>query len=177
MVVPGLITTGAAMYQSYPASGPAQDISRTQPPPPSVRNAVLLMYAGAVLEVIALIVAVLTTSSLKAAILKAHPAYTAAQVHTAEDSRTVSLVVGAVITIGLWLWMAWANGRGRSWARIVSAVLFGINTLDLIVSFALVHATASMIVGILIWLVGLAAVVLLFRRESGPFYRQRTSPG
>jgi hypothetical protein len=126
--------------------------------------------------VIALIVALLTTSSLKAAILKAHPAYTAAQVHTAEDSRTVSLVIGAVITIGLWLWMAWANGHGRSWARTVSAVLFGINTLDLIISFALVHAAASMIVGLLVWLVGLAAIELLFRRESGPFYRQQTSP-
>jgi hypothetical protein len=162
------------MYQSYPATGPAQQPARTQQPP-SLRNAVRLMYLGAALEVIELIVALLTVSSLKAAILRADPSYTAAQLHNAEVASTVALVVGAVITIGLWLWMAWANGRGRRWARIVSAVFFGINTLDLAVSFARVHATATLILGILIWLAGLAAIVLLFRKESSSFYQQNTS--
>jgi hypothetical protein len=124
----------------------------------------------------ALIVALLTIGSLKSAIFRAHPGCTAAQLHTAEVNRTVPLAVGAVITIGLWLWMAWANGQGRSWARIVSAVFFGINTLDLVISFVLVHAVATMIVGVVIWLVGLAAIVLLFSKESGPYYRQQTSP-
>ena len=80
---------------------------------------------------LALIVTLLTIGSLKSAIFRAHPGYTAAQLHTAEVNRTVPLAVGAVITIGLWLWIAWANGQGRSWARIVSAVFFSINTLDL----------------------------------------------
>ena len=158
------------MYQSYPDTGPAQESARVQLPP-SLRNAVRLMYAGAALEVISLIVALLTISSLKAAILKADPTYTASQLHSAEVVTTVSVVVGAVITIGLWLWMAWANGRGRRWARIVSAVFFGINTLDLAVSFARVHATATVIVAVLIWLVGLAAIVLMFRKESSSFYQ------
>jgi hypothetical protein len=52
------------------------------------------------------------------------------------------LVAGALITIGLWLWMGWANGRGRSWARIVAAVLFGINTLDLLISLFALRAPA-----------------------------------
>ena len=161
------------MYQSYPASGPAQELSRVQPPP-SVRNAVLLMYAGAVLEVIALIVAVLTTSSLKAAILKAHPAYTAAQVHTAEDSRTVSLVVGAVITIGLWLWMAWANGRGHDWARGVFTTFLGLTTLSLLgwlAGSAVLYATADLIAVTVLWLVQMAAMVLIFSRKSASYYR------
>jgi hypothetical protein len=163
------------MYQSYPAPGPAQEPPPRIQSPHSVRNAVKLMYTGAALEVLALIVTLLTISSLKSAILKAHPGYTAARLHTAEVDRASSLVVGAVIAIGLWLWMAWANGRGRSWARIVSAVFFGINTLDLIISFALVRAAATMIVGVVIWLVGLAAIVLLFSKESGPFYSQQAS--
>jgi hypothetical protein len=163
------------MYQSYPASGPAQESLQPQLPP-SLRNAVRLMYAGAALEVIALIVALLTISSLKAAILRADPAYTASQLHNAQVVGTVSLVVGAVITIGLWLWMAWANGRGRRWARIVSAVFFGINTLDLAISFARVHATATAVLAVLIWLVGLAAIVLLFRKDSSSFYQQQASP-
>ena len=53
--------------------------------------------------------------------------------HTAEGARTIPLVIGGLIAIGLWLWMAWANGRGRGWARVLSAVLFGINTLTLVI--------------------------------------------
>jgi hypothetical protein len=42
------------------------------------------MYAGAALEVLALIVAVVTIGSLKLTIIKTHPDYTPAQLHTAE---------------------------------------------------------------------------------------------
>jgi len=162
------------MYQSYPGPGSAQEPEHTQPPN-SVRNAVKLMYAGAAVEVLGVVVTLLTTSRLKSAILKAHPTYTASQLHNAEVAQATSLAVGAVIAIGLWLWMAWANGQGRNWARIVSAVLFGINTLDLLISFALVRAAANLIVGIVIWLIGLVAIILIFNKESAPYYGKQTS--
>jgi hypothetical protein len=160
------------MYEPYPAAGPAPDPRPTQPPR-SVLNAVRLMYAGAALELIALIIAVATRASLKVAIVARHPLYGPAQVHQAEVARAVPLVIGALIAIGLWLWMAWANNRGKNWARVLSAVFFGINTLDLFISFFVVRATATMIVGVVIWLVGLMAIVLLFREESVPFFRQQ----
>jgi hypothetical protein len=159
------------MYEPYPASGPPQEPQPMQPPR-SVLTAVKLMYAGAALEVIALIVALVTISSLKSAILSRHPHYTSTQLHTAQVAQTGALIVGAVITIGLWLWMAWANGRGLNWARIVSAVFFGINTLDLLISLFMVHAAATLIVGVLVWLAGLGAIVLIFSRESAPFYQR-----
>jgi hypothetical protein len=133
------------------------------------------MYAGAALEVIALIVAVATRGSFKSAILKNHPLYSATQVHHAEIARTVPLVIGAVIAIGLWIWMAQANGRGLSWARTLSAVLFGISTLSLIASLFIARSGASLIAGVIIWLVGLAAIVLLYRKESGPFFSRQVS--
>ncbi|MFY9887561.1 MAG: hypothetical protein WAK71_04565 [Streptosporangiaceae bacterium] len=153
------------MYEPYPGSGPVQEDPRIRPPRPVIQ-AVRLMYAGAALEVLVLIIALATSGSLRSAILSRHPAYTTAQLHTAEDSRVVTLVVGAVIAIGLWLWMAWANGRGRSWARTVAAVLFGINTLSLLLSFFLVHAPATLVADLAIWLVGLAAIVLLFGAQT-----------
>ena len=52
------------MYAPYPTSGPAQEPERIQPPR-SVLNAVKLMYAGAALEVLAVIIAVVTIGSLK----------------------------------------------------------------------------------------------------------------
>ncbi len=111
---------------------------------------------------------------LKATILARHPGYTAAQLHNAEVARVVPLIIGGVIAVGLWLWMAWANRNGRSWARTVSAVLFGISTLDALVALFLVRgAVATQITGALVWLVGLGAIVLLFNKESGPLYRQQ----
>jgi hypothetical protein len=164
------------MYQPYPAPGPGPD---PQPiaPPRSVLNAVRLMYAGAALELLALIIAVATRASLKVAILARHPFYNPAQVHHAEVARAVPLVVGALIAAGLWLWMAWANDRGQNWARILSAVFFGINTFDVFISFFVMRATGTMIVSVVIWLVGLGAIVLLFSKESAPFFRPPPARG
>ena len=144
-------------------------------PPASVRNAVRLMYAGAALSAIVVIVSLLTIGSLKANILSHYPHYTAAQVHTAEVAGVITSIIGGLLAIGLWLWMARANGRGRSWARIVAAVFFGINALDLIASFTRVHAVGTLIVGILVWLVGLGAIVFLFSKESGAYFAAQRS--
>jgi hypothetical protein len=48
-----------------------------------------------------------------------------------------------------------------------------INTVDLLTSFLLVHAVATPIIGVVIWLVGLGAIVLMFSKESDPFYKQQ----
>jgi hypothetical protein len=158
------------MYEPYPATEPARGPDRIRRPR-TVRNAMRLMYLGAALEVPALIVAVVTRSTFKPAILQAHPGYTTAQLHSAEIARTVPLLIAAPIVAALWLWMAWANGRGLAWARIVSAVFFGIATVDAAVAFARSSNAASLAIGVVTWLVGLGAIVLLFSKESGPFYR------
>jgi len=165
------------MYEPYPTSEAGQEPEPEHVQPPrSVLNAVKLMYVGAALEVLAVIIAVVTIGSLKSAIFARHPAYSATQLHAAEAARTVPLVIGGLIAIGLWLWMAWANGKGRSWARVVSAVFFGINTLDLLISLFAVSAVATLIIGVVIWLAGLGAIVFLFSKESGPFYLQPPRP-
>lgn len=167
------------MYEPYPSSGASKADLAPEPvqQPRSVRTAVRLMYLAAGVEVIALIIALLTRSALKAAILRRHPHYTATQLHTAESAQTVVLVVGALIAVALWLWMAWANGHGRNWARVVSAVFFGISTLGLIVSFAAGRGVGDVIVGVILWLIGLAVIVLLFRKESAPFFARKPGPG
>ncbi|HEY3980929.1 MAG TPA: hypothetical protein VGM79_26880 [Streptosporangiaceae bacterium] len=70
-------------------------------------TAVRLMQAGAVIEVLAVVVALVSRASLKSSILARHPAYTAAQLRTAEVARTVPLIVGGVIAAGchavIWL--------------------------------------------------------------------------
>ena len=165
------------MYEPYPASGAGELTPEPVQQPRSVRTAVRLMILAAGLEVIALILALLTRSALKTAILRRHPHYTATQLHNAQNAQTVVLVVGALIAVALWLWMAWANGRGHNWARILSAVFFGISTLGLVLSFAAGRGVGDIIVGVILWLIGLAVIVLLFRKESAPFFARAASPG
>jgi hypothetical protein len=155
------------MYQPYPSGGP-----------PPVLMAVKLMYAGAVLSALTAIYTAATAGSLKSAILKAHPLYTTAQVHKAETSIVITaVVIGGLLTTGLWIWMARMNGAGHKWARIVASVLFVINTADLLLTAAeassvtAVEANAGIQIalGVLIWLAGLGAIVLLWRGESSQY--------
>ena len=81
--------------------------------------------------------------------------------------------VAAPIVMGLWLWMAWANGRGYDWARVVFAAFFGILSVSLLIALAqdsAVYAPADLIAGAAQWLVALAAVALIFSRKSWSYY-------
>jgi hypothetical protein len=91
----------------------------------------------------------------------------------------------------VWLWMARANGRGRDWARILSTVLLGLATLELIsiLSQPVVHVglggtVLGWIVSLLTWRIipvltclnGLAAVWLLWRPASSAFFKPHNTP-
>lgn len=159
------------MYERYPTSASPQNPAGMEPPR-SVLNAVKLMYVGAGLSALVVIVTLATIGGLRAAILARYPHYTSSQVHTAEVGFIATDVLAGLIAVGLWLWMAWANRRGRNWARIVSAVFFGINTLNLFGSFVQVHDIGTVIVAVAVWLVGAGAIALIFNRESAPYYQQ-----
>jgi hypothetical protein len=74
--------------------------------------------------------------------------------------------------VALWLWMARTNGQGRNWARIVSTALFGVATLQLPADIR--AGLALMIIAVLTWLAGLAAVWLLWRPASSAFFKPRS---
>jgi hypothetical protein len=160
------------MYQPYPTSGQTPAPQRP-PAPSSVQQAVKLMYAGAALSLLELIVSLTTVGSLKHAILNKFPHYTSSQVHTTEVSIIVGVVIEAVIAIGLWLWMARANLAGRNWARITGSVLFGVYTLFLLLSLRRPSAGIGLVFALLVWLAGLGAVILLWRRDSSEYFTPR----
>jgi hypothetical protein len=153
------------MYQPYPSAGQAPEPARREPPP-SVVMAVRLMYAGAVVSAVSLVVGLATVGSLRSALHKSQPTLTPTQLHDLQTIVVVGSVVIGLISIGLWVWMALMNKAGKSWARIVATVLFGLDTLFLLLGVARAGAAASSLVSILIWLIGLGAVVLLWRKDS-----------
>jgi len=125
------------MSQPYPSAGQATKPLRPPAPAP-VLTAVKLMYAGAAVNAVAVIISLALISGIKAALRKANPGLTAAQVGDLNTLITLAIAVGLVV-IALWLWMARTNGQGRTWARILSTVLFGLATLELPADIQLSH--------------------------------------
>lgn len=156
--------------QPYPTSGP-EPVPQRLPAPRPIQNAVKLMYVGAALSGLGLILSLVTLHSVRATIIKDFPNYTASQVHTAEVGFVVIAVIQGLLAIGLWVWMARANGKGKSWARIVSSVLFAIDTLSFFLGLARAHTTVSLLFAGIVWLVGLGAIVLLWQRDSSAYYQ------
>jgi uncharacterized membrane protein (DUF2068 family) len=150
-----------------------------QPPQPqSVRIAVMLMYVGAGLSALGLIVTLVLIghirNTVEAALRRAKTAtpLTPAQIHSGATVVIVLAIVIALIGIGLWLWMAWANGKGKGWARIVATVFFGLDTLALIFNGS--RTATTLIFAGLGWLVGLGALIFLWRRDTTQYIQQQS---
>jgi hypothetical protein len=163
------------MYQPYPSSGQAPEPERTGPPS-SVVMAVRLMYAGAVVSALSLVVSLATIGNLRTSLHNANPKLTATQLHTLQTGYTVALVAFGLIGIVLWVWMALMNKAGRSWARIVASVLFGLNTLALLLGTARGGTSAGSLAALLPWLIGLGAIVFLWRRDSSDYFTAMSGP-
>ena len=161
------------MYQPYPSSGKPVEPERP-PAPPSVLNAVKLMYVGAAISTVSLIISLIDITGTKAAIRKARPSLTAAQVNQLNTFIITLAIVSGVVGIALWLWMARANSQGRNWARILSTVLFGLATLDLFGVLSQPKTVLGLVFPLLTWLVGGGAVFLLWRKDSSEFFKPRT---
>jgi hypothetical protein len=182
------------MYQPCPSSSQPTEPLQRPPAPAPVLTAVKLMYAGAAVSTVTLIIALALIPAVKAALRTATPGLTAAQVSDVNALITLGMVFGLAV-IALWLWMARATGQGRNWARILSTVLFGLATLELISSrprhpsrylahfavgghvYSVIHSAfgatvLGLIVPVLLWLTGLTAVWLLWRPASSAFFNR-----
>jgi hypothetical protein len=140
--------------------------------PRPVLNAVRLMCAVAILELAVLATVLVTIGTVRSAIVQY---FTVAQWHTALLTQIVPLAAGAPIVAVLWLWLAWANGRGYDWARFASMALVGLLTLELVTGLgagAAVYAPGDLIAISVPWLVGLVAMVLIFSSTANPYYQQ-----
>jgi len=157
------------MVQPDPSAGRMPEPVRPGPPP-SVVMAVRLMYTGAVISAVSLILGLATVGSLRDSLRKSNPTLTPAQLHSLQIVFLVGSVVIGLISIGLWVWMALMNKAGKSWARIVAAVLFGLYTLYLLFVAARAGVVAGALVPILTWLIGLGAIIYLWRRDASEYF-------
>jgi hypothetical protein len=157
------------MYQPYPGETRMPEPSRS-PVPPSVINAARVMYAGAAASLIGIIIDLTTLSATKSTIEKRRPGLTPSQVTAAEHVAIVEFIVAGLIGAALWIFIAQTCKAGKGWGRIVATVLFGIDTLAQLFT-AGSSGGGARIFALLVWLIGLAAIVLLWRRQSSEYFR------
>ena len=170
------IPTGLIRAQSpNPAQKPA-----SVPMPTAVREAVFHMCLGAVLTLALAGTVLVTLGSVRWGFVH-DPA--AGQWHTFMLTQIVPGLASAPIGAGVWLWLAWANGRGYHWARPAFAVFFGLLTIVLLVGFgesvggedAMTYIGPDLVAAAVLWLVGLAAMVLIFGETARPYYQRRAA--
>ena len=172
----------AASEEASDDSGRAAAGER-QPPSP-VRAAVRLMYAGAAMSILTAFVNLLTRSGLKSAIeqglssasrIHGLPRLTPGQVNSSVTAGIVMAVIVSVFGAFLWVFIARASRDGQWSARITATGLFGLGTLALLIGPADLSARgpasrATEACLLAVWLIGLAVIVLLWRRSSGKFF-------
>jgi hypothetical protein len=168
-------------FPSYPASGNYGEPPTRPAQPSSIRAAVRLMWAGAALSALSLIVTLVTLHSLKTHIrdqlANSDPTLSNSDLNNTYHAFVAGAVIGAAVAIALWLWMAWKNGEGRSWARVVSTVLAVLNLISSIYTIAVGRALAvSQLLTVVDLILAAAILVLLWRRESSDFYAASGRP-
>jgi hypothetical protein len=162
------------VYQAFSAPIPAASAG---PAPTSVRRAVYLMYAGAVVYVISGIVGVISLGNAD----PGSPFYASSDGSSSVPGAGAGVMIAMVLIIAmalisivvpilLWLWMAWKCKAGRAWARIVSTVLFGLGTLATLLSLATTTGFWALLGMIAGWLAGLGATILLWQRSSSRYF-------
>lgn len=159
------------MYQPYPA-GAKLPAGQRPPVPPSVANAVKVMYAGALTSLIGIVFDIVTVGATKTAIEKKSPNLTASQVSSLQHVLIISFVVEGVIGAAVWIVLARLCRAGKNAARITGTALFGLATIDTLVGAAVAPLAGLVrIWALIVWLVGLTAVVFLWQRGSSAFFK------
>ncbi len=158
------------MYQPYPSAGQTPEQPARREPPRSVMIAVKFMYAGALVSAIDLIVGLATIGNLRSSLHSADPKLTPSQLHSLETVLVGISVVTGLIGIGLWIWMALMNKAGKGWARVFGTALFGVDTLLILLGLARAGAAVGTLFSIVTWVIGLGAVVFLWRKDSSEYF-------
>lgn len=162
---------GMPSYENAPSAAPVER-------PASIAQAVKLMYVGAGLSVIGLILAVADQGAIRDAVEKSAGTknLTPEQVDSAVTLGTVTGVIGGLIGVALWVWMAAANGKGRKWAKVLATVFYGLYVLSFLFSFLQPGSVLTRVLGVITVVLGGYILYLLYRPESTQYYEAQSAP-
>jgi hypothetical protein len=129
------------------------------------------MRLGAALSALNMVVGLADIGALKVSILANHPALSGQAVRGVANVAAATVITADVFGIVLWLWLAAASRRGRSWPRPVGTTLFCLYTVAKLTTIGGPGFYAGKALDIAIWVVGLVSVIALWRRPRYPRVR------
>ncbi|MGH3299333.1 MAG: hypothetical protein ACRDP7_46840, partial [Trebonia sp.] len=183
-----------AQFPSYPGQQPNSadalpqyTMGRRKPMtaevPPNVRTAIRLMYIGFVVTALDLLLSLMVlgryahdgNAAKKAAdsALTARRAATETALMHNQNTMAGAMAIGvvaAVLGLGCWAWLAMATRRGNGWTRIAGTVLLAIYSVcTLIVLFGTHRDPGTQFTTVVVWAIGVAAVIPLWSRQARDF--------
>jgi Domain of unknown function (DUF1707) len=143
--------------------------------PLAVRASVGLMCAGAVLTLADVVTVLVTLGGVRWA---AGHDFGAGQWPFVMLTQVDFWLASAPIGAGVWLWLAWANGRGHHWARTAFVAFFVLLTMVLLVGLGgdrLPYTWRDVLATAVLWLVALVTMGLIFSQAASPYYQRRAA--
>lgn len=150
--------------------------TRTQVRPAPRARLLLALYAGLALTVIAAVaplIDIATVDTLTDHVRQAYPDWPASEVSKDRDAIAIYLAVAGGLGLVCWLVAIGAVAARRRWAKIAVTVLFAAGTLIALTNMSLggenydtILPPAYGLLGLLPCLAGLAAVVLVWRKDA-----------
>jgi hypothetical protein len=139
--------------------------------PRPVRTAARLMCLGAVLTLADAFSVLVTLGGVRSAAVQ-DVDFTGGRWHIFMLTVMLPALASAPIVAGMWLWLAWAIGRGHAWARPAFMVFFGLLTTGWLIVLvmgcgrdATAYTWPDLLATTVLWLVGLVAMVLVSARR------------
>ena len=141
--------------------------------PPSVENAVRLMFTIAAISIISTIVTLVTRSDLKKRIEKANPDVSSSRLDSLlNDAIAIGVVIGLVFLV-LYVWLAFQVRAGKNWARIVTWVFAGLGVLGALGSLASTETPISRVLSLISGIIDVVIIVLLAQGASNRYFKPR----
>ena len=167
---PGSPAAGPARASQHPPA--AREPGRPVPPRTMI-TAMRLMYAGAALAALGILAAAATVPALRAAVRQQYPDAGYGGVRAATTGALTVTIVGGLISVGVWLAVARRTRRGRPGVRVVSTVLFVLDSLGVLSTHSHGFLTpATWMTGAAEWAVGLIVIVFLWDRRSTAYFAE-----
>ncbi|HRC41898.1 hypothetical protein [Nostocoides sp.] len=153
---------------------PPQGYTPGPPPtrPGALERAVKLMQLGGVLSLLNLVTVFLFRDQIRKAAEEGAADSGTANVDIdtiVAVTITFALIIGLLGAL-LWFAMAHLNGKGKSWARIVASVFYGISVLSFVFSLSQPQPIVGRLLSVVSLVVGTLAVLHLWKPESSAYY-------
>lgn len=166
----------APHYQAgQPAGGPPMTTA-----PPSIVYAKYAMWAGAVVQLLAIPATLLMRDEMREVAEESlRDSGTSYDASMLDATVAVALGLGLVMSVLgalLWVLMAYLTGKGKGWARITATVLYGIFVLSFVCGFAQPNPTLTIVMNVIVLVIGGVATFFLWRKDSTAWFTAHRTP-